>query len=137
MPLSSGSTTDACTQPVANQMVELVNDTCTLTVVPPPFIVFLSRLEYGTKPSDVASYINSKGIDIGNTRCQCLTRENLPGRISSSFKIYTTGLIGKKLLDTNFWPPGVLIREFSPKVNVGIKPKNLMNLRSSTKTLEV
>lgn len=106
---------------------------CSLKVVPPPFILFVARLEYGTKSTDIIKYLESRNIDINSLRCQCLTPDNIPDKLSSSFKIYAPQNIGKKLLDTSIWPSNILVREFSPRSRNMKTSKNLKNLRSSTK----
>lgn len=98
---------------------------CTLRVVPPPFIVFLSRLEYGTKPSDIIDYLINKGIDTSSIRCQSLTPANLPGRLSASFKIIAPSLVGKTIVNPNFWPCNMIVKEFTNRpTSKRSKPKN-------------
>lgn len=98
---------------------------CTLRVVPPPFVVFLSRLEYGTKPNDIMNYLANKGIDTSSIRCQSLTPANLPGRLSASFKLIAPTLIGKTIVNPNFWPSNMIVKEFSNRPrSKSSKPKN-------------
>lgn len=108
---------------------------CALRIVPPPFAVFLSRLEYGTKPSAILNYIAKKGIDTISIRCLSLTADNLPGRISASFKLLAPSSTGKILLNPDFWPRDILVKEFTNRHNAkSSSSKNSKKLPSSTRT---
>lgn len=107
---------------------------CTLRVVPPPFVVFVSRLQYGTRPTDIIEYISNKGVDTNYIRCQSLTADNLPGRLSASFKIIAPLPTGKMLADPTFWPKNMVVKEFTnrPSTNKS-NPKNQIKQPSSIK----
>lgn len=110
-------------------------ETCTLRVVPPPFTIFLSRLEYGTKPSDIIDYIIQKNIDTSSIRCLSLTADNLQGRMSASFKLIAPLSTGKIIVNPDFWPRNMLVKEFinrpSPRIS---SSKNSQKSHSSTRT---
>lgn len=130
------STTDPDTA-TSNDNVQTSTDpgvNCTLRVVPPPFVVFVSRLQYGTKPSDIIDYILKKGVDTNYIRCHSLTADNLTGRFSASFKIIAPLTIGKMLANPTFWPSNMIVKEFTNRPSTKkSNSKNIMKQPSSIK----
>lgn len=87
-----------------------------LVVVPPRKTVFISRLSSDTTTNDIQHYIRSKlKIEDFSVYKFNFAKE----RKISSFKISLNFEIFDQVVDKNFWPSGVVVREFAfrPKVN--------------------
>lgn len=108
-----------------------------LRVILPPKVIFISRLQYGTKVEDIIKFIGSGGVETELLKCYCLTPDGLSDRMMSSFKLIVPDGLFNKLMDKNFWPKKILIKEFKPRPRNSTASKNVTNSRSFTKTLEV
>lgn len=105
-----------------------------LRVVLPPKVIFLSRLQYGTTPSEILDYIEAAGIDPTLLQCYGLTPSNDPSRIIASFKLIVPEALLSRLLDVNFWPANLIVKEFSSRPRKSAASKNSTSSRSTTRT---
>ena len=110
--IASCSEISDITQPLENGKK---STSAILTIIKPPRVIFLSRLQYGTKPSDILRYIETGGIDTSFLKCFCLTPADLPDRITASFKLIVPENIFDRLMARKFWPDKILINEFKPR----------------------
>lgn len=111
---------DSSVQPELNSAptieVSGVSQDATLSAVPKPVCIFISRLAPSTVADDVARYISNKcNIDL-NTGYKCVQLgPNDGSRLVSSFKIYTDVQLAKRLLENSFWPKDAVVHEFVPR----------------------
>lgn len=86
-----------------------------LVVIPPRRTVFLSRLAPDTTTENIGSYIRSKLSDLGDDIVIFKFNFSQPRDISS-FKIMAPGKYFDDIVSQNFWPEGVLVREYTHRV---------------------
>ncbi|XP_075150846.1 uncharacterized protein LOC142224954 [Haematobia irritans] len=86
-----------------------------LVVVSPRKIVFLSRLANDTSVDRVCNYIRSMYVDFRSCDCNIIKLNNRQQRDISSFKIIVPLKMFDVLVDSSFWPPGLLVTEFIPR----------------------
>lgn len=100
------------------------DDVITLSVVPRPKPIFISRLTPDTTCGAVLRFIRSKGIDTSPISCK---------RISSPSKPYASFLLSAPvhdadiLLNSNFWPNDVFCKIFKPKSRRLINVDNVVS----------
>lgn len=104
----------------SNNLSVLNSQSTTRTTLPKPLVaaqvkksIFVSRLSAETSALDVDHHIKSKlSIDSGVT----VKKFNFPyNRYISSFKITVFDEFYPSLIDTNFWPSKVLVKDFISK----------------------
>ena len=100
-----------------NTSVTSNSDVPTPNIAPKPLIVaaarrtlFLSRLASDTTAADVENYITAKLPDANSVFVYQFKFQS--ARLKSSFKISVDENVFKILMQTSFWPSGVLVREF-------------------------
>lgn len=91
------------------------SQTRTLTVIPARKTVFISRFAPDTSVDDIKFYISSR-VDIIGSISVFKINSSSQNRISS-FKILVSEEFFKKLIVSNFWPPGALVKEFVHREN--------------------
>lgn len=91
------------------------NGSCDLVVVPPRKTIFISRLACSTSEENIRSYILSKCSEFNDNDCTIFKFNYTTPRDISSFKIIVPHHIFEVIVNENFWPCGVLVKEFIPR----------------------
>lgn len=100
-----------------------------LTVVKPRRTIFVSRLARDTSTDDLLFYVKSK-IDV-DLDILCFKINADRNRSISSFRLIVPCDIFEKVVDPEFWPLGILVREYiyreNPRSNPISLPTNVRN----------
>jgi hypothetical protein len=98
--------------PVPNKAPKTVPNTKALVVVKPKKLVFVSRLAPDTSIEDVKTYIQSK-ISVTNVVVEKFKFNY--SRDIASFKISIPADNFQSVCSGTFWPPDLIVKEYSPK----------------------
>lgn len=96
----------------ASQETQDVIETGDLVVVPPRKTVFISRLSAETTVDKVKFYIKSHCPEFNENDFKIFKFNSSQPRDISSFKVVVPDKIFQTLVNTAFWPQGVLVKEF-------------------------
>lgn len=98
-----------------------------LTVIPVRRSVFISRFSPETTVDDINFYLSSRLDNTSSIACYKLN-SSLSEKLAS-FKLFVPDNLFKKLVNSNFWPTGALVKEFVHRDNV--RRSNLASLPKS------
>lgn len=101
-----------------------------LTVVPARRTVFISRFSPEITVDDINFYLSSRVDDVKSISCFKLN-SSLSGKLAS-FKLIVPDNLFEKLVNSNFWPAGALVKEFVHRTN--FRRSNLASLPVSDKS---
>lgn len=108
LPSSGDSNTTNQSSLGSQELIEMGD----LIVVPPRRTVFISRLSAETSVDKVKFYIRSHCSEFNDNDCKVFKFNSSQPRDISSFKVVVPDKIFDTLVNTSFWPQGVLVKEF-------------------------